>query len=386
MMEMQDQSGGLRRRRAAHDDHEHTSAFSSVSNKIKEFDVYTKVHDDFRTNTRTGGAVSILAVITMLLLFLSELKNFMSVEVIDHVVVDTTLPQHIHIDLDMKFPSIQCDDLNISYVEKPNEPQVEMRGNITMEIIDVLGQKPAPVSRDFCGPCLEAKSFMTGVMPCCNTCKELRQAYRNNGLAKKEPALLTSNEMCLSSAGCSVKGTIKVNKVTGNFHFAIGSAYSSGGEAIYEWPDKMELSSNFNSSHDVHMLRFGPEVPGVTFPLESANKRVEQGMRMYHYFLKLVPMKYIYANGEEVLTYQYAVSDISKQVKNSAEGLNGLPGVFIAYELSPFMVEKREKAVPFTHFLASTVAILGGVFSVAVLVNGLLLAAFPAKSNSGALC
>ena len=60
--------------------------------------------------------------------------------------------------------------------------------------------------------------------------------------------------------------------------------------------------------------------------------------------------------------------------------------VFIAYELSPFMVEKREKAVPLTHFLASTVAILGGVFSVAVLVNGLLLAAFPTKNGSGALC
>ena len=42
--------------------------------------------------------------------------------------------------------------------------------------------------------------------------------------------------------------------------------------------------------------------------------------------------------------------------------LAGLPGVFLVYEFTPFMVERTEKAVPFSHFMTSVCAIIGGVF------------------------
>ena len=158
--------------------------------------MYSKVHDDFRTNTKTGGIVSIFAVISMVLLFISEFKTYMTIEVIDHVVVDTTLPQHIFIDLDITFPMIQCDDLNISYVEKPNEPLVEMRGNLTMEHRDIFGHNPDPLKADFCGPCYKAKPFIKETMPCCNSCVELRELYRKNGLSEDEPELLRTSNLC----------------------------------------------------------------------------------------------------------------------------------------------------------------------------------------------
>ena len=52
--------------------------------------------------------------------------------------------------------------------------------------------------------------------------------------------------------------------------------------------------------------------------------------------------------------------------------LAGLPGVFLVYEFTPFMVQKSVKEVPFSHFVISVCAIIGGVFTVAGLLDALL--------------
>lgn len=46
-----------------------------------------------------------------------------------------------------------------------------------------------------------------------------------------------------------------------------------------------------------------------------------------------------------------------------------MPGIFLVYEFNPFMVERVEKAVPLSHFLTQVCAIIGGVFTVAGLID-----------------
>jgi len=52
--------------------------------------------------------------------------------------------------------------------------------------------------------------------------------------------------------------------------------------------------------------------------------------------------------------------------------LAGLPGVFLVYEFTPFMVQKIEKQEPLSHFLTSVCAIIGGVFTVAGMADAAL--------------
>ena len=47
-------------------------------------------------------------------------------------------------------------------------------------------------------------------------------------------------------------------------------------------------------------------------------------------------------------------------------------GVFIMYDLSPMMVQMTERQRSFAHFLTGLCAIVGGVFTVAGMVDGFL--------------
>merc|ERR1712050_668398 len=78
------------------------------------------------------------------------------------------------------------------------------------------------------------------------------------------------------------------------------------------------------------------------------------------------------AQGEMVYTHQYSVTDNEKNVMQKKGELAGLPGVFLVYEFTPFMVQKIEKTVPLSHFLTSVCAIIGGVFTVAGMIDAIL--------------
>ena len=68
---------------------------------------------------------------------------------------------------------------------------------------------------------------------------------------------------------------------------------------------------------------------------------------------------------------QYSVTKHEKQISLLA-GDSGLPGVFFMYEFSPMMVKVSERSKSFLHFLTSLCAIVGGVFTVAGLLDAFL--------------
>lgn len=49
-----------------------------------------------------------------------------------------------------------------------------------------------------------------------------------------------------------------------------------------------------------------------------------------------------------------------------------MPGVFFSYEISPLMVKYTEKKESFGHFATNICAIIGGVFTVAGLIDTFL--------------
>ncbi|KAK2861637.1 hypothetical protein Q5P01_001170, partial [Channa striata] len=128
---------------------------------------------------------------------------------------------------------------------------------------------------------------------------------------------------------------------------------------------------NINMTHLIKHLSFGKDYPGIVNPLDGTDVRAPQASMMYQYFVKIVPTIYVKTDGEVLKTNQFSVTRHEK-VANGLIGDQGLPGVFILYELSPMMVKLTEKHRSFTHFLTGVCAIIGGVFTVAGLIDSLI--------------
>lgn len=189
--------------------------------------------------------------------------------------------------------------------------------------------------------------------------------------------------------GCRLFGTVQVQKVAGDLSFA-----HEGSLTVFSFFDFL----NFNSSHVVNHLRFGPQIPDMETPLIDVSKILERNctqescwlarswdsvaalltsfialllftVATYKYFVNVVPSRYVYLNGRSVTTFQYSVTEH----ETSSRGPNGqvsFPGVIFSYEFSPIAVEYIESKPSVLHFLTSTSAIVGGVFAVARMIDG----------------
>ncbi|CEG49216.1 F-box protein containing LRR [Plasmopara halstedii] len=137
--------------------------------------------------------------------------------------------------------------------------------------------------------------------------------------------------------GCRLHGTVQVQKVAGELSFA-----HKGSLTVFSFLDFL----NFNSSHVVNHLRFGPQIPDMETPLIDVSKILTMNLATYKYFVSIVPSRYVYLNGRSVTTFQYSVTEH----ETGSRGTNGqmsFPGVIF-----------------------STSAIVGGVFAVARMIDG----------------
>merc|ERR1712151_119579 len=105
----------------------------------KKFDVYSKVHDDYRVKTQSGGLISLISIIIMAILFTSELNDYLTVDVVDHIMVDTTLNQKLPIGLNITFPHLRCDEISVDTVDSMGENQVGIAGDLVKLNLDVNG-------------------------------------------------------------------------------------------------------------------------------------------------------------------------------------------------------------------------------------------------------
>lgn len=357
---------GIRRRNVGGASEEGETSRSRALDSLKSFDVYSKVHDDYVQKSQAGGVVTVITSCIIAVLFWAELLEFCSVEVVHSISVDTRINQKLPITLNITFPHLRCDEVSVDTVDSAGDNQVDVHGSLEKVHLDSLGRPvpdPAPPKEGDCLPCMEATDSQHR---CCNTCQELKDAY----VAKDLPYIhvLDEAEQCKSSIGCRVLGSVVVNKVSGNVHVALGRSTIRDGKHVHEF-NMRDVSDGFNTSHEITSISFGDKVPGVLSPLDGMTKIVRHGAFMFHYYIKLVPTVFADRNGEELYTNQYSVTDSARNVQVRSGELTGLPGVFIVYDFSPFLMQKTEKMKPWSYIFTSICAIIGGVFSIASMVE-----------------
>eukprot|EP01102_Stenamoeba_stenopodia_P022764 TRINITY_DN9614_c0_g1_i1.p1 TRINITY_DN9614_c0_g1~~TRINITY_DN9614_c0_g1_i1.p1 ORF type:complete len:388 (-),score=70.92 TRINITY_DN9614_c0_g1_i1:65-1228(-) len=363
---------------------------------LQKLDAYPKTLDDYRIRTHAGALISIFSGIIILLLVISEISFFLTTDVHSQLLVDTTRDQMLTINVDVIFPNIPCAYLSLDVMDVAGGAQFDVQhliykkrlnsdgSPIGVEEVAVLEGELETRKKDRedtaaltqkepgCGSCYGAES---ADFPCCKTCEDVREAYRRRSWAFTNPSGIAQ---CVSenwvqkmqeqkNEGCEMYGSLIVSKVAGNFHFAPGKSFQRDHLHMH---DLLALQQEeYNVSHRIVRLSFGQEYPGLISPLDGVSKtQVEHGNAMFQYFVKIVPTTYINIDGYEIQTNQFSVTEHLRQTaKESQHPI--LPGVFFMYDLSPIMVVYTEASPPFAHLLTSLCAIIGGVFTVAGLID-----------------
>ena len=83
--------------------------------------------------------------------------------------------------------------------------------------------------------------------------------------------------------------------------------------------------------------------------------------RTYEHFIQIVPTL---NRNRDTMTYRYTVSSAEH------EDVDRFPSAKFTFVMSPMMVVISEKTVPLYHFLTNICALIGGLFTVFSMVNG----------------
>ncbi|XP_074275625.1 uncharacterized protein LOC141599496 [Silene latifolia] len=360
----------------------------SIIKKLRDLDAYPKINEDFYKRTFSGGIITILAAFIMSLLFFSEFRSYLHTVKETTLLVDTSRGGTLRINFDITFPAVPCTILSLDAEDISGERHFDIRHDITKKRIDVHGNEiearkdgigapkiEKPLQRHggrlehnetYCGSCYGAE---TADDHCCNSCEEVREAYRKKGWALSNMDMIDQCEREgffqkideEKGEGCNINGFLEVNKVAGTFHFVPGKTFHQSG---FHFNDLIAFQkNNYNITHKINKLSFGEYFPGIVNPLDGVQWLQDSTSGMYQYFVKVVPTVYTDVRGRTIQSNQFSVTE---HLRNLDSGHNQIiPGIFFFYDLSPVKVTFMETGISFLHFMTNVCAIVGGTFTVA---------------------
>ncbi|KAI8587145.1 endoplasmic reticulum vesicle transporter-domain-containing protein [Geranomyces variabilis] len=368
----------------------------SFLDKFRDFDAYAKPIEDFRIKTTSGAAVTLVSAVVIFVLLLSEFIDWRTVTLQPSLEVDKARNEKLTINLNITVPHVPCYLLSIDVMDVAGEHQNDVAHTIYKARLDEQGRHidvsksnigdstkqmddaaKRVAEKNYCGSCYGGKAPASG---CCNTCEDVQKAYAEMGWSfiaaseieqcvKEGWAEKVANQ---SHEGCNIWGKLEVNKVAGNFHLAPGKSFSQSNMHVHDLAPYLK-EKRFDFTHEIHSLSFGKRV-GFGNPLDGVVKQTREGYQMFQYYVKVVSTRFRFMNGTTIHTNQYSATEHDRDTTPTAHA-GGLPGVFFNYDISPMLVTYTEYQKPFTHFLTDICAVVGGVFTVAGIVDSFIFTA-----------
>jgi hypothetical protein len=299
---------------------------------------------------------------------------------------------------DLTFPHLPCSWLSLDAMDISGEVELDVDHDVYKRRLDpggkpftgethkqAIGPKNKPAfsreevlaHKEGCGSCYGASA---NASHCCATCDDVREAYKAKAWSLPDPQTVKQchDEEYYASLrdqaaeGCHLWGVLRVARVAGNFHVAVGKSYTLGGAHYHDLAPIAGL--DLDLQHTVAALQFGPPFPGRHSPLDgtavSRDAARARGGKpgQVQYFLKVVPTSHTAGGrgGKTTWSSSYAVTE---HVRAPTATAADPPGVFFFYEMSPLRVATTEARPPFLHFVTSVCAVVGGVWSLSSLVD-----------------
>jgi hypothetical protein len=350
-----------------------------------------------------------IATLFSVILLIQELRYSLKIHTHDLMVVDDTHQRYdashrLPMSFDIYFPSIVCDSIAVSAVDKKGAAQ---QGTSFILYRTDLGSTGEPVGKterihnlgdtlmahhltsvdaeelkneymnllesskeasEECGDCMGAAP----ADKCCNSCDDVRAMYDLAGWTFKPEEVPQCQKEAEASkngsqtpVGCRVHGIIELTEGEGNVHFAPGLS----GEEMSPKQLVAKAFQKYDTSHRFDTLRFGEHVPGTEYPMEGQRRDVIDTFAQHSYFVQVVRTEYVPLSGKTLTSNRYSVTELTKHLQPGVH--QAVPGVFINYEVSPLSALVREERLGILSFLTSVCAVIGGVYVIVGMADGL---------------
>eukprot|EP00002_Diphylleia_rotans_P026275 TRINITY_DN5228_c0_g1_i4.p1 TRINITY_DN5228_c0_g1~~TRINITY_DN5228_c0_g1_i4.p1 ORF type:complete len:306 (-),score=56.67 TRINITY_DN5228_c0_g1_i4:74-991(-) len=267
---------------------------ASLFRGLKNLDAFSKTHEDYRIRTASGGWISIVSCVVIVLLLVSELSYYNTVDVENELSVDTSRGDLMQIHIDFIFPKLPCSAISVDVMDISGSTQLDINHNLFKKRLDKDGHpidterkkiveigKPKESNETQVAACGDCYGAADDNHQCCNTCEDLKARYaaRNwnvNAVLDLPQCANEHDEVDEQiGEGCNIYGFLEVNKVAGNFHFAPGRTVQINGLHMH---DTRRFDQNgIDLSHTIRHLSFGDHFPGVVYPLNGISKQAPEG-------------------------------------------------------------------------------------------------------------
>mmetsp|Transcript_41670 Transcript_41670/g.89466 ORF Transcript_41670/g.89466 Transcript_41670/m.89466 type:complete len:347 (+) Transcript_41670:157-1197(+) len=326
---------------------------------FQRFDLYRKVPRDLTEPTVSGAAVSCCTVFIGLYLVFTEFFVFLQRRWDSEMFIDESKSEEkLQINLNITFPELPCELLSFDAQDVMGSHEVDVHGNLWK---DRLSSKGEVIARE------EIKSSHYGASS--TLTRHITFNYDNQDVDRIK-------QMIHSGEGCQVSGFVKVNKVPGNIHL---STYSHS----FLFGSLYQETRNLNISHTINHLSYGSEKDiayiqqqlqgtGVVSPLDGVSHIVTEkktglfvDSAIFEYYTKVVPTTYVPLSQKRMNVYQFTANS------NKIMG-QSMPSLYVRYDFSPVTVLYKEARETLAHFTVQICAVVGGIFTVAGLVDSVL--------------
>ncbi|ODV59250.1 retrograde cargo receptor ERV46 [Ascoidea rubescens DSM 1968] len=423
-------------------------------NKLVNFDAFAKTVEDARIRTTSGGIVTLVCFILVVCLIINDWNEFRTIVIRPELVVDRDRAKRLDINVDITFPNLPCDLLTLDIMDVSGELQLDVAQygfkkirldlngkNIASEDLqigsgesyddsstevkpnqnqnqgsfddDQLLEQFSPeylnkynLDHDYCGPCFGAKDQSNNEKVeneeekvCCQTCKQVKEAYAANGWAffdgseieqcEREGYVTRINERL--NEGCRIYGKASINRIAGNLHFAPGASHSAPMKHIHDL-SLFDKTKRFSFNHVINHFSFGedPEssikaslnrlktIQVSSHPLDGFKSLKNERYHLYSHYLKVVSTRYEFLNSTVLETNQFSSTFHDRPLKGGKDedhphtlhAKGGIPGLFFHFDISPLKIINREQyAKSWGSFLLSVCSAVGGVLAVGAVID-----------------
>lgn len=385
--------GGLTRRNVGNygRDDEEVSAKKGVKAVLKALDANPKLKEDYTSHSTSGVITTLVCAALCVLLFFGEFLDYRSTKVVSELRVNpmgvhnvTPNSERLKIDIDITFHSLACNLITLDTADKAGEQHFDLHdGHIEKRR---LNQDGKPIDADFK---LEKPNKHREITQALEKLNETVASDESKGTAVQASARtqrfpgIFGFDTALQEAfpegieaafrneareGCEVKGYLEVNRVPGQFTITPGRMVMMGMQQF-----KLNVQTDLDLTHTIHRLSFGESFPGLVSPLDGTHRMLPPNA-VQQYFLNVVSTTFqpLKKSAEKINTHQYSVTETFATSQRSLVGSSNTlsPGVVFKYEIAPIRVDFKETRKTLGSFIIGICSIIGGVVTMAGVVQG----------------
>lgn len=358
------------------------------SPRARRFDAFAKPIDGIRTRSSIGGFITLLAALTVIILFASQVLLYWQLDVTHTLELAPSFPLSVVIPTQGGFSK--------TLMNRAHDHSSRKRNSKLMNSLRTLAANRIDVSVHVTFPYLNCKvldyshngaKFSTGDFAKYNGFSKFTlqrpNEYEYAKATGKSVVGLSKTKIDDSSASedsCTIKGTITVPRIGGDLSFFLSDEAFRNTAKLVQMGMSLSASDarvgGHDTSHYIHEITFGKHFQLSENPLKDKYVRMDDpsGIGLHQVSLKLVPTVYKRFMRQEQDTFQlsssaYIVRPESLVKANPIK----LPGLNIHYDFNPIAVTHEESRENFFVFLSSLVGIVGGVFVSVGLVSGIVV-------------